>query len=833
MNKLQTNVDSPLESSDKTPHSSLGSDAVRASILSSTVDAVNAFLHFQSTQSVDTLETTKEGDITVIANAEFDDAVFENTTPVKANSIQMSNIISLLETPVGQKTDDAAKVQVVPGTPIEIFDTPVAQKQHLSVVITLPETPMQTENVTVVDSAVSTISQATPKKSPQSATKTLTTDTIEATTPHHTSTAVVTNPETPNAKTTAPVHQNISTATESEEETLLRTPPPSTPSSKSNAAPLNPNPSGDDNKPKPETSTVPLQNGTADAASDKQPRWGASVHRQSDGQPIDKFGVDKTNEKAATLTVQSKKKNISIVSVHDSSDGDDEEEETKSQNMFLDDEAMESNGEASMDEEERQYLEENEIPEDGISLGSDSADDEQSDENESNDSFIVSDSSVQLLDGSGDDLEMDGAPVQLNVSKTKRGNKIFDTSDEEMEKPRKSSTSKRRSDDDAVNNTAKHPKLDVVAELATAKHNNIDDSDDDLANLDVISKPKRLKRLSESKTSSKKEMNRLSLHPNTKLNTLKSNDEQQSIVSKEDPIADADSSEEELTQVLANVDDGPKKTIRSKRLSDALSTLKADPKRMSLHPNTKFASQQSIPKENVENEVDQKESDNVTDELANLDDEPKAPKGSKRLSELGSSTSKKETNRRSLHPNTKLTSIETMEMEEGPQSTENDPNVGIVNHNKDVREEVPNLDGEAKLPVSAKRLSESMTTTKKDAKRFSLNAKMIGSSVNIESVADVNEPEAMEVDHHSNDQQAGPSVKRPKMEIETSFEDIRAKCSQFLQQSNEVKQQEKLKNKPQVSAMPFSCIPMSKSFSKCSCRTTNIKERKRNERPNC
>lgn len=149
---------------------------------------------------------------------------------------------------------------------------------------------------------------------------------------------------------------------------------------------------------------------------------------------IDAFGVDKEDD--VIKTKSPKKKNQFDSEYSDTefqySDGEEnvEEEEEKEKNEFIDDEAMENN-EDSMDPEERQYIEDNEISEGGISIGSKDTDAEEEDD-ESKDSFIVTDEEVELLDGSGDDLSHH-SPTKLNGSAKKQRKRIIDNSSSEEE----------------------------------------------------------------------------------------------------------------------------------------------------------------------------------------------------------------------------------------------------------------------------------------------------------------------------------------------------------------------------------------------------------------
>lgn len=756
---------------------------------------------------------------------ELNDTVFEVDSPSKSKGISVSNVIELPSTPIAQVT--FIDVITIEDTPLQTrksaMETPTKSLRstlNTSMEVTtspktaIPSTPAQTRQSSLADT--------TGTKTPLSTVKTSIALAVSPKTPLQTeapATIIVPNtpivPITSSEDKTIPndppsivpeVSQSNTIVTESEEEILLRTPPPSAklvakPSKiEAVSAKMTVNQmKSDDGTP---TSTNPseitqLQNGVSDA-NDEYPKWGGSIRRKSDGQPIDKFGVKEATE-MATLTVKRSAKKLSIVSIKDSDDDDDDDDNDTSRNMFIDDEAMDSNGEASMDEDERQYLEENEIPVDGISLGSDS-DNGDSDGSESNDSFIVSDSSIPLLDGTGDDLDL-GNELELNKSqsKLKRGNKICDTSDEELEvetKSRKSSTSKRRSDS-SLNNPAKQFKLDGT------RQNKIVDSDDEdkLANLaDEPRQTRSSKRLSESKPIAKKDDKRMSLHPNMKLSALESKEEEpQSSVNQSHSTTVDDSSEEEVTQeLMANLDDAPKKTLDSRRLSESLSSSKKDPKRLSLHPNTELS---SIVVENGSTV------DSTNEELANLDDEPKKITKSKRLSDV-KQLSKKEQKRLSLHPNTKLSSLESNE-----EDQQQEPII-IDDVEETVTAQLAHMDDEPQKTVNSKRLSDSMSISKKASKRLSLhpNTKLTGSesqgeqsnksienghssTVPNDDSKPLNDVEIMDVDQSNNLTTSAQRTSQPKIVIESSVETIQAKCDAYLQMANEAKREEKLKNK--------------------------------------
>lgn len=716
------------------------------------------------------------------------------------------------KTSVQTKNSDVTRDEVTPVTPVVIKETAPMTQQVDSVAS--PKTPLKTKN---------TSDGNTPAAVPGTTNK------------------VVDGMLTPNS------NLNSVNVTTSEEEILLKTPSPAkqTAELKSNADDAKNAPSVDDTPKLEEAKTAPLQNGSLSEDDNKV-----------DGKSIDKLETDKLTTETATSKGKPTKKNISTVQILDSSDEescDDAESnsENGSRNMFLDDEAMESCGEESMDEEERKYLKENEIPEDGISLGSES-DEEMSEEEESDDSFIVSDSSVQLLDGSGDDLGLENNLSKRDrlVNKRKRINKIVDTSDEESAGSPKKSVTKRRPET-SLKSTAKYLRVDDDEE-EDAEQNNLNESGNknELANLDAEPKIRRSsKRLSEATSSlSKKDTKRLSLHPNMKLSSLESGAEE-SNVKKTDSLEADDNSEEDITEVLANLDEEPKRTSRSKRFSESLESSKKDFKRKSLHPNTKLSGE-SIPKENklsvdlnrdeketteesgpttadesntplVEEEQQQPKADKnyssgvtvidqgeVEDELANLDSEPKTGKNKKRLSEV-SSLSKKEMKRMSLHPNTKLSSNENEQehnQEQQSETTENDSTgtTATSQGEKGVEDELANLDDEPKIIGKSKRLSDVVSPSKNNTKRLSLhpNAKLNRSGFNFKAfastitstVTSAAEEISSTVPKTDANEKSAPG--QQKMDVDRSVEEIQAKCDEVLQKANEARRVEKLNKQP-------------------------------------
>ncbi|XP_058813425.1 protein slender lobes-like [Topomyia yanbarensis] len=170
--------------------------------------------------------------------------------------------------------------------------------------------------------------------------------------------------------------------------------------------------------------------------------WSHAVKGTS-GQGIDVFSVrkqeeqDRRDEEAHKLNESLKRKSLETSKKieHD----EEEESETSRRNSLVDDEAMEADGYQSgdsLDSETRAEMEDNEIPVDGESIGSqdseksaDIDEDGEEEENE-NDSFIVTDEEdSNLLDGSGDDLAINEEPVSSN--KRRRIIQPVDSSDDE------------------------------------------------------------------------------------------------------------------------------------------------------------------------------------------------------------------------------------------------------------------------------------------------------------------------------------------------------------------------------------------------------------------
>lgn len=763
----------------------------------------------QSVQQADPLKTPVQAKPSV-------DAPVTRLSILKAQKGVSSTAQSVQQT-------DSPKTSVPTKTPD--VSTPVTPLAVPKVVASTPSTPVPTKTpvtpVTIPKTAPDS-KQVTTVPSPRTPAQTKKTPDV--------STPVAIQQASKTLEDGLKTPNSILNVTESEEEALLRTPP--TPKTQSKAV---------------VTGTVSTVNNT--------PKLGVDSDKISPSQKgnlaeadksIDKLEADKSNTESTTPNAKSAKSMNSTVHVVDSSD-EESNSANESRNMFLDDEAMESNGEPSMDEEERKYLEENEIPVDGISIGSES-DEAMSEEEESDDSFIVSDSSVQLLDGSGDDLDESGR-TDTSVKKTKRGNKIVDTSDEES----KEVSTKKRRPDSSLNRTAKYMRVDEEdeEEVEEVKLNdtNENDADDELANLD--DKPKRTrssKRLSGSAPVPKQATKRLSLHPNTKINT-----DHVSNVNKNDSIEVDDNSEEDLTQELANLDEEPKRTSRSKRLSEPFESFKQNLKRKSLHPNTKLSGVELIQKENQTTEesgpttVDESGKASVDEELANLDSEPKITKNKKRLSE-SNSLSKRDMKRLSLHPNTKLSSLESKgdEQTQQPQKSiveESDaPGVIVVqDDSKDVKGEIVNIDDEPKIVETSKKLSPSKKAKEPFVIFPDIKLRRPGFDFKVYASAVFEDKSTVPPKTNANGQSA-PSAGEHKTETERSFDAIQAKCDEMLQSANEARRLEKL-NKQPMQVRDFNLKSRPQTLVKCrdflltvsnkNCRTTNINDSRRRRLPNC
>lgn len=127
-------------------------------------------------------------------------------------------------------------------------------------------------------------------------------------------------------------------------------------------------------------------------------------------------------------------KSKDVDSTFDQTEDEEVPDEKEVVNAFINDEAVEADedDDDSMDEEMKQYIRDNEIPECDISLGSeDSSADEARDVSVSSmDSFIVSDDQdLDLLDGTGDDLSLE--PTVMKEKPLRKSHRIVDTSDED------------------------------------------------------------------------------------------------------------------------------------------------------------------------------------------------------------------------------------------------------------------------------------------------------------------------------------------------------------------------------------------------------------------
>lgn len=166
--------------------------------------------------------------------------------------------------------------------------------------------------------------------------------------------------------------------------------------------------------------------------------WNNSIRRNSADLPfIDGFGI-RNKSIETTEEVASPKKFIPARNLLDQpkhldvsddgaeADGDDESDneiENKPRNEFLDDEAEEASYDEgdSMDEEERQYIQQNEIVEVGIHLGTEDTDEEENDDEEcEKDSFIATDDDVHdaVSDADTDEDDFDRMAKKKPETKT-------------------------------------------------------------------------------------------------------------------------------------------------------------------------------------------------------------------------------------------------------------------------------------------------------------------------------------------------------------------------------------------------------------------------------
>lgn len=141
--------------------------------------------------------------------------------------------------------------------------------------------------------------------------------------------------------------------------------------------------------------------------------------------------VDRSIKEASTEQVI--KKPVEKPQLDDFDDDDEEDSVNEgSKNSLIDDEAEEAEDDYkegnSIDSVIRKYMEAQEVPMDGVSLGSQDTDNEEEEDDEM-DSFIVTDEEEDLLDGSGDDLSYDDEKPK---KKSKRSVlRLPDSSDED------------------------------------------------------------------------------------------------------------------------------------------------------------------------------------------------------------------------------------------------------------------------------------------------------------------------------------------------------------------------------------------------------------------
>ncbi|XP_001847259.2 protein slender lobes [Culex quinquefasciatus] len=204
------------------------------------------------------------------------------------------------------------------------------------------------------------------------------------------------------------------------------------------------------------------KDGSGDAGEKLSKSWSQAV-KGSAGKGIDVFSVRKQEEqerkdeetKRLNESLKESAKKRKSPKKAPSEDEDDEEvgvsdllggESSQDGSNFIDDEAMEVDGYESGDSinsEDRQEMEDNEVPEHGETIGSEDSDSDEDEEGD-DDSFIApedEEEEPELLEGTGDDL--DGSDVEQDKSKTKKRKRIIqvvDTSDDEKEVSKKDLT---------------------------------------------------------------------------------------------------------------------------------------------------------------------------------------------------------------------------------------------------------------------------------------------------------------------------------------------------------------------------------------------------------
>uniref|UniRef100_A0AAG5CTL1 Uncharacterized protein n=1 Tax=Anopheles atroparvus TaxID=41427 RepID=A0AAG5CTL1_ANOAO len=222
--------------------------------------------------------------------------------------------------------------------------------------------------------------------------------------------------------------------------------------------------------------TSNVSNGQTTEGESFSKYWSHSV-RGTTTKGIDAFSVRKQEEKKAEeeqKKAEEEQKNLDTSQqrssktpekkIQPSTPESDEEEEAEEEqedderdkrHEFADDEAMEVDGYQSgdsLDAEIRQEMAEHEIADQGEDLGTDDTEDdvEDGEQEDENDSFIVTDDDDEELDedallaGSGDDLSMDGSPAKTPKEKTpshrRRIVQMVDDSEEEEEEAKKLTT---------------------------------------------------------------------------------------------------------------------------------------------------------------------------------------------------------------------------------------------------------------------------------------------------------------------------------------------------------------------------------------------------------
>lgn len=168
--------------------------------------------------------------------------------------------------------------------------------------------------------------------------------------------------------------------------------------------------------------------------------WSQPVRRSQEGieKKIDCFEKFKVSPQKESKNKSSspRKSRTNVIEDSDEEDAEeameideDEVDEEPERHSLIDDEAEECDYEDSLDSEERQYLKDNEIPENGHEIGSEDSDCGDEEEDESNDSFVVDDDVVEHDDDDDEDdiAFIDESPEKLSAKKNRK--RIVEPSD--------------------------------------------------------------------------------------------------------------------------------------------------------------------------------------------------------------------------------------------------------------------------------------------------------------------------------------------------------------------------------------------------------------------